>query len=83
MAWASFSVSEGLSTLFPSASNTSTLFKSSSSSNLMSKVAPLVPPYWKVREPDTVLTGISAPMSNLSPVMEPAPVKGVFTPDMV
>ena len=41
---------------FSALSAPSYLLISSSSSKLMVKLAPLVPPYWKFSEPDTVLT---------------------------
>ena len=70
MAWASFSALEGFSLTFPLSSRTFTSFRFSSSSKLMSKEVPLVPPYWKLREPDTVLTGIvSDRLKALSPVI--------------
>ena len=45
-------------------------FRFSSSSKLMSKVAPLVPPYWKERVPDTVLTSRLLVTSKSLPVTE-------------
>ena len=85
MAWAIFSASEASVFSVPSSLYTLTSLMSSSSPNLISKLAPLLPPYLKFSVPDTVLTCMSVlETSNCPPsIVEISPVLSPPRPDTV